>query len=284
MENMRRRTSNFPSPMEREIGGVWGCVCSLTVLNDIMNTDAPVGTKTASGPDAALAAALRMQEADARRQQLEAQLKQAPAELAVLQRRLDEEKSAYEARRHVLLELEVQRKDLDNRLKSAEAQLFKYRTQQLEVRKNDEYQALTHQIELAEAEVSARETEEIEMLIKMDEAKESLQAAAAELQRRQSNLEGEMALVRRRETQTRADLAAQEGAVETAAAAVSAPWRRAYGDAKNRAKRAPYIAPIEEHRCGGCHLRVSNEVSEAARHGGKPVHCDNCGRAVYWPA
>jgi predicted nucleic acid-binding Zn-ribbon protein len=41
---------------------------------------------------------------------------------------------------------------------------------------------------------------------------------------------------------------------------------------------------MEDHRCGGCHLRVSNEVAEVARHGGKPVACDSCGRVVYFPS
>ncbi|MGH8337985.1 MAG: zinc ribbon domain-containing protein, partial [Gammaproteobacteria bacterium] len=88
-----------------------------------------------------------MQEADMLRQQLETQLKQTPFELAELDKRVAEEKSALEAKRKALQELEVQRKDFDNRLKLAEAQVLKFKTQQAEVRKNDEYQALSHQIE-----------------------------------------------------------------------------------------------------------------------------------------
>jgi predicted nucleic acid-binding Zn-ribbon protein len=234
--------------------------------------------------DPALSGALNLQEADVRRQNLETQLTQVPAEFAALERRIAEEKAALDARRKSFQELEVQRKDIDNRLKSAEAQVSKYKTHQIEVRKNDEYQALTHQIAAAEAEVGALETAELEQMMKIDEARESLTAAEAECKRRVADLEGEIAHVKQREAQCRGDLAAQTGAVEAAAAVVPAPWKRAYDTAKARAKRAPFVVPIEDHRCGGCHLRVSNEVAEAARHGGKPVMCDNCGRVVYWPA
>jgi len=230
-----------------------------------------------------LANALKLQEADVLRQQLETQVKQAPVELAALAKSVADEKAAFEARRKAVQDLEIQRKDIDGRLKATEGRLLKFKTQQSEVRKNDEYQALTHEIETVEAEIGALETEELQQMMKIDEANESLRTAEAEHKRRLTELEGHIAHVRAKEAQSQASLAAQTGAVELAAAPVPTVWRRAYETAKSRAKRAPYIVPLEEHRCGGCHLRVSNDVAEAARHGGKPIQCDNCGRVVYWP-
>ncbi len=251
------------------------------------SADGLTPTLTGSAPtpsiDAGLAKTLHLQEVDVRRQQLETQLRLAPTELASLQRKIDGEKAAYEVRHRAYQDLEVQRKDVDNRLKSAEATVLKYKTQQAEIRKNDEYQALGHQIETAEGEVNSLETLEIEQMLKIDEAKKALQTAEAELKQRLTNLDGEIALVRRRETQTRTELDTLGNAVETAAAAVPPLWMRHYENAKTRVKRAPYLAAMDGHNCGGCHLRVSNEIAEAARHGGKPVHCDNCGRIVYVP-
>jgi hypothetical protein len=250
-----------------------------------MSTEAGGVTHIMSGLDPALANLLKLQEADMRRQQLETLLQQAPRELASLEKKVVEEKAGFEAKRKALQEMEVQRKDIDNRLKSAEATVLKYKTQQIEVRKNDEYQALSHQIATAEAEVDGLESEELTQMMKMDEARAALAAAEIEYKKRLGNLDGEIALVKRREAQTKGELEAQGGTVETAAASVPLVWRTAYERAKNRAaKRPPYVAPLEEHRCGGCHLRASNEVAEAARKGGKPVHCDNCGRVVYFPA
>ena len=242
---------------------------------------------TASNPadlNAALAATLKLQEADVIRTQLETQLKQIPAELAALAKTAAEEKAVLDVRRKVVQDLEVQRKDMDNRLKTAEAQVRKFKTQQAEVRKNDEYQALSHQIETSEAEVGAIETEELEQMMKIDEANAALRIAEAEYKTRTANLDGQVDLVKRKEAQCRINLEAQSGAVEAAATTVPANWRKAYDTAKSRAKRPPYVAPLDDHRCGGCHLRVSNEISEAARHGGKPVACDSCGRVVYWPS
>ncbi len=120
--------------------------------------------------DPALVATLKLQEADVARMHLETQLKQAPVELAALAKTVAEEKAALEAKRKVVQDLEVQRKDIDNRLKLAETQVNKFKTQQAEVRKNDEYQALTHQIATCEAGISDIETEELQQMIKIDEA------------------------------------------------------------------------------------------------------------------
>lgn len=239
---------------------------------------------TSSGLSAPLISVLKLQEADMARQQLETQLKQVPFELAELDKRVAEEKAMFEAKRKASQEIEIQRKDIDNRMKTAEAQVLKFKTQQSEVRKNDEYQALSHQIETAEAEVSALETQEIELMMKMDEATAAVRLAEAECKRRLADLAGQTALIREKEAQCQAKLAAQTGAVEAAAEGVPPVWRRAYDSAKSRTKRPPFVAAMQDHRCGGCHLRVSNEIAEVARLGGKPVACDNCGRVVYWQA
>jgi hypothetical protein len=254
------------------------------LLNGGMTMANPISAAAAADLNAALAATLKLQEVDVVRSQLETQLKQIPAELAALAKTAAEEKAVLDARRKAAQELEIQRKDMDNRLKSAEAQVQKFKIQQVEVRKNDEFQALSHQIATAEAEVGAIETEELEQMMKIDEAGAALRAAEAEHKIRAANLDGQIALVHRKEAQCRTNLEAQSGTVEAAAASVPANWRRAYDTAKSRAKRPPYVAALDDHRCGGCHLRVSNEISEVARHGGKPVACDSCGRVVYWPS
>jgi len=244
----------------------------------------PTRESSSRALDPALVATLKLQEVDVARMHLETQLKQAPIEVASLARTAAEEKAAIEAKRKGVQDLEVQRKDIDNRLKLAEAQVNKFKNQQLEVKKNDEYQALTHQIATCEAGISDIETEELQQMIKIDEANAVLRLAETEYKRRMADLDGQMAHLKQKEAQCQANLQAQIGNVEAAAAPVPPVWRKGYDTAKSRAKRAPFVVPIDDHRCGGCHLRVSNDVSEAARHGGKPVQCDSCGRLIYWPA
>ena len=45
--------------------------------------------------------------------------------------------------------------------------------------------------------------------------------------------------------------------------------------------RPPYMAPINDQKCTGCHLRVSNDVVSSVLVEKKITQCDQCGRIVY---
>ena len=67
-------------------------------------------------------------------------------------------------------------------MKAKEAAVAKFRTQQLEVKKNDEYRAMTQQIEQTEAEISTLEESEIELMLEIDTVAEQFEADKAEIE------------------------------------------------------------------------------------------------------
>ena len=95
--------------------------------------------------------------------------------------------------------LNVEPKDLDLEVKSKEGALLRFRTQQAEVKKNDEYQALTHQIEQAEADISSIEEREIELMLDIDTAKEEFETEKAAIQVRIEAQRQEIDLLTQRE-------------------------------------------------------------------------------------
>ena len=107
-----------------------------------------------------LAKLLELQERDSRRLSLEQQLKSVPREIAAVEARIAAEKAAIEAAKAEWHGLESKKKQLEIEIKEAEGKVAKYRTQQLEVRKNDEYKALTHEIESTQAVIAASRIEE----------------------------------------------------------------------------------------------------------------------------
>ncbi|HAY99328.1 MAG TPA: hypothetical protein DCY38_00850, partial [Opitutae bacterium] len=74
---------------------------------------------------------------------------------------------------------------------------------------------------------------------------------------------------------------AARAAVEAAREPVDPSFLGHYDRVKQLCKRPPYVAAIEAHKCCGCHLRVSNEVSSGALGAGEPTFCDQCARMVY---
>jgi len=234
-------------------------------------------------PGAAIEALLILQNRDTRRVDLEAQLRAVPTDIALVERDIGEEKGAIEAARTGLRELESRKKLLETEIGSAEQTLAKYRTQQLSLRKNDEYQAMGHEIETVQGQIGEMEGRELEIMFSIDLAKKKFAAAEAVLKQNISGHEARIRMLRERGENLAAELKAAQAEVAAARGPAADGWLRAYD--RMAARGLPAVVPIRGSKCGGCHLKVSSEAESAARGKGSPgelARCDQCARILYW--
>ena len=126
---------------------------------------------------------LVLQERDSQRLAFEQQLNGVPREIAAVEAKIAAERTAIEAAKAEWHGLESKKKLLEIEIKSAEEKIGKYKTQQSQVRKNDEYQALTHEIETTEQGIGKLEEQEIGVMLLSDEAKQRFAAAESEAAR-----------------------------------------------------------------------------------------------------
>jgi uncharacterized protein len=238
-------------------------------------------------PSPAIESLLILQDRDLKRRSLEAQLKAIPADIAAVEKRIAAEKAAIEGARTELKDLEVKKKGLETEIGSAEQKVAQYKTQQLAIRKNEEYQAMGHQIETMQGQIGELEARELEIMYGIDEAKKKFAAAEAELKTNISGHEARIRTLREREQSLTAELKSVEAEVAAARGPVGEPRLRLYD--RIAVRNMPAVVAIHADKCGGCHLKVSSEVESAAR--GKTADplaqlptCDQCGRIVYWEA
>jgi len=226
---------------------------------------------------------LILQDRDSRRLGLEAQLKAIPGEVARVEQTIAAEKAAIEESKSELRGLETRKKGLETEIGSAETKLGTYRTQQLAVRKNDEYQALGHQIATMQTQIGELEGTELEVMYAIDEAKKKFAAADALMKQNISGHEARIRGLREREASLRIELSAAQAEVASARAPVAAPALHVYDEMA--ARGMPVVVRIIDGKCGGCHLKISSEAESAARGKGSPgelARCDQCARIVYW--
>lgn len=230
----------------------------------------------------AIPALLILQDRDQARRQLEAQLQAVPRDVAAVQARIATEKQAIDTARTELRELETRRKGIEGEIALANERLAKYRTQQASVRKNDEFQALGHEIETMQTLIGELEGKELEVMFAIDAARDRFAAAEAELQQNIAGHEGRLKTLAEREASLKAELQDTLAAVAGAREPVPEPARRLYD--RVVARHFPAVVPIRGGKCGGCHLKVSGEIDAQARRGEELVTCDQCGRIVWWDA
>ncbi len=218
-----------------------------------------------------------------RRLQIEAQLAQLPAEIASLQRDIEQEQATLEQERQALLQLEVRRKELDTSVQGTEAKVNQYKNQQLQVKKNEEYQALNHEIERAGQKIAELEEAEIALMLEIDEKQAAFTAAKTASVERVQLLQSRIGELEQHITQLDRDIGDVRQTAKAAAVEVDPAYLHAYEHAQGRVKRAPFVVPLLEGKCSGCHIKVHNETESDARKAREPVHCSSCGRVIYWP-
>lgn len=237
-------------------------------------------------PSPVIESLLILQDRDSKRLGVETQLKAVPRDIAAVEAKIAAEKAAIEAAKLELRELESKKKLIETEIGSAETKLAKYKTQQSLVKKNDEYQALGHEIETTEKAIGEFEGQELEVMYLIDEAKKKFAAAEAVLKANISGHESKIKVLKERETNLAAELKTCQADVATARGPVGEPKLRIYDRIATR-QQPVIVAIVHGDKCGGCHLKISGDVVSAARTktpdplAALPT-CDQCGRIVYW--
>ncbi|MCC5806015.1 MAG: hypothetical protein JJU00_06765 [Opitutales bacterium] len=229
-----------------------------------------------------LAKLLILQDRDARHGQLLRQRDSIPAEREKARASIATEEARRKENSAALKRLEVQREELEGRVEDLEEAVRKYQTQQLQVKKNDEYAALEHEIATARAKISETEDDELTVLEAIDQKAAANKREEEEINERIRVFEGELKRLDEAEREVEAAIVAGRDAVTEAEAEVDPALVESYRFVKTQVKRPPYVVPLKESRCGGCHLKVSGEIESGARKGHEIVRCDNCARIVYF--
>lgn len=232
-------------------------------------------------PDPQIQKLLIVQDRDISLQKIEQELTRIPQERAAIDAKIAAEQASVETARSDLKNKELRRSELDSDVKSLEAQIERFRRQQMEVKKNDEYRAMTQQIEQAQEEISTLEEQEIEVMLEIDVLTETFAVDKAEIEARIGDLKRTLEVLAQKEVNLKASIEQARADLQDARTTVDEDDLGNYDRVRKLVKRAPYVARITAQKCGGCHLRVSNEISRQAQNAGELHYCDQCARIVY---
>ncbi|MFH1067811.1 MAG: C4-type zinc ribbon domain-containing protein [bacterium] len=210
-------------------------------------------------------------------------LERIPQEAVELERKLEEEAKELEQHKLATQKLEVKRKELEVQVEALKARIGKYRQQQLETRKNEEYQALGHEIERAEAEIHQLEDTELDLMERYEVAQKEVAEEAAQAQSRfqairvlQVDLKKRQETLAVRQKELQAEIAELEQKADPVA---MGRYRRILASKKD----AALVPVMHENTCGGCHMKLTPQIVLSTKANTELVSCEQCGRLLYWP-
>jgi predicted nucleic acid-binding Zn-ribbon protein len=226
---------------------------------------------------------LLLQERDQKLQAFLHEINGVPGEKASLQRELDSAQRTLENDKARATQIEVERKRLEVEADGKRTQIAKYRTQQFETRKNEEYAALKHEIERAESDINTIEDRELELMQEFEDLKPVIASADAKYSAEKSRVaslmktaDDKVGVLQGRADEVRVERDAIAAEVKAGDEDLFELYEKLF-----RSKMGRAVVPLEGNHCSGCHMTVTPATLRDARVGASVVSCEQCGRIIY---
>jgi predicted nucleic acid-binding Zn-ribbon protein len=175
----------------------------------------------------------------------------------------------------------VARRGLEKEVAGIDARMAKFEDHKAAVKTNQEFQALNHEIEVAEAGKSSLEDQIIVLMDEADTLTATLKGAEAVLKERKDAAATERKALHADRKAQEAELARLSGERATAAKAIPPPLLVKYNQiAKNR--RGIAVAEMAAGHCTACHVRLRPHVEQQVRRNDSILACDSCQRILYF--
>ena len=224
---------------------------------------------------------LILQDREQKIRQIRTEIETIPLRRTSLEAQLAASRGSVEALKQRARHVEMDRKKLELDVGIRSETIARLKTQQYQTRKNDEFQAIGHEIDRYENEIRKIEDDELELMvladkIKADLAEEEKKAAAAQesIARQTADLdEKSKALESQFEALTRERSELAEKIDED----LLGRFERLF-----KSKGDAAVVAIEHGVCTGCHMKVTTATASQVRAGKEMVSCENCGRILYF--
>ena len=179
-------------------------------------------------------------------------------------------------------QIETERKQHDLEIEAKKTQIEKYANQQLLTRKNEEYKALAHEIEMAKEAIFKIEDAQIALMEQAETAQKEVVRATAEAAAAKKLVDDLIGELDQREANVKQDFAKLTTERAQLASAVDESTRNRY-ERIFKSKGENVVVGVEHSACGGCHMKLPAQVLISCQaQQGEIVTCPSCGRILYF--
>jgi predicted nucleic acid-binding Zn-ribbon protein len=224
---------------------------------------------------------LVLQDRDRNIRRLQGELANFEPERQALRAKAGDAASRLENNRQLAKHTESDRKRLELEVETQKQSIERYALQQFQTRKNEEYRALAHEIEMCKAAIVKFEDEELELMEQAEQTQKEIVRITHEADEAKKLMDEQFAQLASREANLRKELAELQSNRDELAAAVD-PGARARYERLVKSKGENVVVGVEHGVCGGCHMRLPAQVLVNCQQQQELVSCSNCGRILYY--
>jgi len=226
---------------------------------------------------------LELQRLDERLNAVRTRLEAFPKRIAEAESRLAAARAEVDQTKAAQLANLKDRKKFELDVEQWKERVRKYKDQTAQVKTNEAYKALQHEVEMAEAEIAKAEDRLLEQMVASEEYDRRIKAAEKSLKE-----------VEERVKAGRAEIATEKSSVEKDLAELTSERSRVTAEIPenmldhyeriSKKHHGVVLAEIHNELCGACGMRIRPHVMQEIRRSGTSelFHCETCTRILYY--
>jgi predicted nucleic acid-binding Zn-ribbon protein len=223
-----------------------------------------------------------LQAVDRRAAELRQQLSSFPARFAKLDQQLAAARKRLDDSRAALTKSLTERKTLELDVEQWKQRIRKYKDQTAEVKSNEAFRALQHEIAQAEIELAHAEDRLLERMVAAEELEQQLREAERALREAEAVVAAEHSRLEAEQGNLERELAALADERERFTQALPADLLNLYQRIA-RKHGGVALAEVREETCSACRVRIRPQVYQELRRpdNDQIFHCESCTRILY---
>jgi uncharacterized protein len=224
---------------------------------------------------------IELQDVDRRVSELDAQIGTLPAEVAALETQLHDFLQTLDERKQRLAQNQKERRGMEGEIKEIQARISKHRDQLYEVKTNEQYRAMLHEIEGEESNIRKIEDKILEKMMEADDLESHIREAESRLADEKARVGKETARLRALRQQDMEEREKHLGRRRELAGALSDELLQIYERVRG-GRGGVAVAAVREGFCTACHVALRPQLYNEVRSNETLVTCESCARILYY--
>jgi predicted nucleic acid-binding Zn-ribbon protein len=223
---------------------------------------------------------LVLQDRQQKIRQIQTEIRTLPLERSHLESQLAASAAGVDALKQKARQVEVERKKLELDVGTRAESISRLKAQQYQTRKNDEFQALGHEIERYENEIRKLEDQELELMIDADKLKAEVEMVEKSARATKDTVSRQLVDLESKSKALETQQQELENERQTLASKIDPDLLDQFERLFNSKGDAAVVA-VEHGVCTGCHMKVTTATASRVKAAKEIVSCENCGRILY---
>lgn len=228
-----------------------------------------------------LASLVAIQQLDAASDAIQKRLAEVPATEAALTARVDAAAAARDAVKTRLADNQTSRRALEKDVAGVDSRLARFSDHKAQVKTNQEYTALLHEISTATAEKDAIEEKILVLMEEADGLGRELKTTEDQVAVTRKESDAALAELRKSARALTEELRGLEGKRKGEAAGLP-PQVLARYEQRLKQRKGVAVAAMRGESCSACHVRLRPHVAQQIRRNEDIVECESCQRILYY--